>query len=915
MVVLTALDLEYAAVRERLTDRRRHDHPAGTVFEVGRLPDGSGRIALGFTGEGNTGAAVVADRAIAMFSPRAVFLVGVAGALRDDIGLGDVVVATKVYAYHGGSAQPDGFRSRPRSWEIPHHLDQLARHVYHTGGWATGFPAPPRVHFRPIAAGEVVLNSRTDPLYRHLRETYGDAVAIEMEGAGVAQAAHLNDATPVLVVRGISDRTDGAKAAADDAGWQPRAARHAAAFALAVAAEVGRTTTGSSAVPVSHGLPMSGGLFVGRSTHLTWLDEVLLTDSDRPKVAVLTGMAGVGKTALALTWAHRAAAQFPDGVLHVAARGFGPDPPLTAKDILARFLRALGRERAAERGSVDERSALLRTTLSGRRMLVVVDNAASIEQVRPLLPGTPECAVLITSRNRLGGLAVRHGARILDVDRLSTDQAEKLLSATIGARAAADPDHVTRLAARCAGLPLALRIAAEMVTSRPTHDLAALVTDLTDTTDPVEALDTGDDPHSAVRTVFSWSYTALAPATATAFRRLGLHPGNAFGLPAAAALLDTPHRDTRATLRALTTAHLLIESGPNRWEIHDLLRAYARDLAALTDPEADRSAAVHRMFDVYLHTADAAGRILLPYRVRFPLDGTAPPAPGFTDRRAALRWFDLEHTNLVDIGRIPDPDLDRRRWLLAFTLRDYFFLSKYWDGWIDSHRLALVGCRRLGDRTAEAITRNNLGRALLESGRAQEGELQYTRARHLFEDVDDEPGIADCLINLASLLRHRGEYTAALADQRTAFAVYERHGLPRRAAIALRSIARTEAAQGRLDEAATHATEALDRFVNLDLDMDIAQTLNTLAGIHQSAGDIAAAEKAAHNALDYATRAGSDHERARALHRLGTAAATDGRTDLARRHLTDALDILRRLGAVAADAVATDLADLNGDGC
>jgi adenosylhomocysteine nucleosidase len=144
VVVLAALDLEYAAVRERLIDPRRHDHPAGTVFEVGRLPGGFGPIALGVTGEGNTGAAVVADRAIAMFCPRALVLVGVAGALRDDIGLGDVVVATKVYAYHGGSAQPDGFRSRPRSWEIPHHLDQLARHVHHTGRWMTDFPAPPR---------------------------------------------------------------------------------------------------------------------------------------------------------------------------------------------------------------------------------------------------------------------------------------------------------------------------------------------------------------------------------------------------------------------------------------------------------------------------------------------------------------------------------------------------------------------------------------------------------------------------------------------------------------------------------------------------------------------------------------------------------------------------------------------------
>jgi 8-oxo-dGTP diphosphatase len=254
IVILTALDLEYQSVRRLLSSPRRRDHPAGTVFEIGRLPGGNGLIALATTGEGNAAAAILAERAIAMFSPLALMFVGVAGALRDSIALGDVVVATKVYAYHGGEARPDGFMPRPRSWEISHRLDQAARHVHRAGSWIRllehGPPRPaPAVHFKPVAAGEVVLNSREGSLATRLRRSYGDAVAIEMESAGAAQAAHLNDRLPVLSVRGISDRADGAKHEADRESWQPVAAANAAAFALAVGAELCVPTDGGQPMP------------------------------------------------------------------------------------------------------------------------------------------------------------------------------------------------------------------------------------------------------------------------------------------------------------------------------------------------------------------------------------------------------------------------------------------------------------------------------------------------------------------------------------------------------------------------------------------------------------------------------------------------------------------------------------------
>lgn len=251
VLMLTALELEYQAVRAHLAGLQGRTHREGTRFETGRLPGGAGEVAIGVTGAGNLAAAVLAERGITTFAPRALLFVGVAGALKDDINLGDIVVATKTYAYHGGKDGDEGFADRPAAWPAPHELEQLARHISRTRSWA-GYLATqphdnlPAVHFRPIAAGEVVLNSRDTALARQLRGTYNDAVAIEMESAGAAQAGHLNRSLPVLTIRGISDKADGAKDAADAARWQPAAAAHAAAFAIALAAEITARPPGES---------------------------------------------------------------------------------------------------------------------------------------------------------------------------------------------------------------------------------------------------------------------------------------------------------------------------------------------------------------------------------------------------------------------------------------------------------------------------------------------------------------------------------------------------------------------------------------------------------------------------------------------------------------------------------------------
>jgi 8-oxo-dGTP diphosphatase len=240
VVVLTALNLEYEAVRARLTGLRVHRHAAGTRFEVGRVGSGGCRVAIGLVGKGNHPAAVLAERAIAEFSPVAVLFAGVAGALWPSIQLGDVVVASQVYAYHGATDEDDGLKARPRAWEMAHHAAQLVQHLTRSGTWVTDIAegVVPRIHFGPIAAGEVVQDATMSDQARWVRQHYNDALAIEMEGAGVAQAGHLNRAMPVVVIRGISDRADGTKTVTDSAKWQPRAAAHAAAFAVALAQEL-----------------------------------------------------------------------------------------------------------------------------------------------------------------------------------------------------------------------------------------------------------------------------------------------------------------------------------------------------------------------------------------------------------------------------------------------------------------------------------------------------------------------------------------------------------------------------------------------------------------------------------------------------------------------------------------------------
>lgn len=464
--------------------------------------------------------------------------------------------------------------------------------------------------------------------------------------------------------------------------------------------------------------------FTGREPELTGLASLAGQEAAAVVITAIDGVAGIGKTALAVHFAHRAAPAFPDGQLFVNLRGFDPEhPPLDPEEVLARFVRALGAGPAQLPVDPDELAGMYRSQLSGRRVLVVLDNAATAGQVRPLLPGTVGCVAIVTSRNRLSGLVAVDGAQRLTLDMLPPGEATALIAQAAGdERAAADPTATRRLAELCGRLPLALRITADRAAAHPYLSMADLADELAAERDRLDVLAT-DEQVSQVRAVFSWSYWALAPAPARAFRLLGLHPGQDISTAAAAALIDTPVPQTRQLLRILTGGHLLEETGRERYQFHDLVRVYAAECAKASEPEARQAAAIRRLLTWYLHAADAFGRIFNPDNQHLAL-GLPPPAsrpPVFTTHRQAWDWAESELANLAPIIRqAPTAGDDVLAWKLPATFMIIFDLLGRMGDLIPGLRSALVVSRRLSDRTAEARVLITLAEAYLNVAKPEE---------------------------------------------------------------------------------------------------------------------------------------------------------------------------------------------------
>ncbi|WP_433233386.1 ATP-binding protein [Micromonospora sp. CA-248260] len=650
--------------------------------------------------------------------------------------------------------------------------------------------------------------------------------------------------------------------------------------------------------------------FVNRVAELRALDRLTGDDDARVTLSVITGTAGVGKTSLALRWAHRARHRFPDGQLYANLRGYDPGEPTRPEVVLDRFLRALGVPPAAVPADPEDREALYRSRLADRRVLLVLDNAATARQVRPLLPGSDTCLTIVTSRSMLSGLVTRDGGRRLTLPMLTEDDAVALLhGVTADHRAGDDPAELVELARLCARLPLALRIAAERAASRPFMPLGDLIQDLRDESALWDALTAEDDEEAdAVRTVFAWSYRGLGTTAARLFRLLGLHPGPDVSVPAAAALAGVPAAEVRQPLDALVTAHLVEQHAPARYHLHDLLRAYAVDQVRQFEGEEDRRHALRRVLEWYLHSADAALAQSLPFNRTVALDPPAGVVPlAFAGPAEADAWFDVERDNLVAATRTAaEADAPRVAWQLAAILRSVFMHRNAFDGWFTTARIGLAAARSLGDRRGEAEALESLGKAHFQARQLNEAAEHHRAALAIRRDIGDEHGTAVSVNALGLLgLRHR-RLTDALAHFTDALARFERLGNRRWQALLLSNLAETRYELGE----PARAVELLDRALAVQREIaDRGQEGNSLFFLSMALrelGRIGEAEAAIERALAIAEDAGSPVWLAHWLVEQARVLRASGRPAEALEAVHRAAMIQRRLGDRSREAMALD---------
>jgi tetratricopeptide (TPR) repeat protein len=628
--------------------------------------------------------------------------------------------------------------------------------------------------------------------------------------------------------------------------------------------------------------------FVGRETELAELDRLLDRVSWKAPGAVVIsamgGTAGVGKTALAVQWAHQVAADFPDGQLYVNLRGYDPRQPVPAADALAEFLRALGVPNEDIPAETAERSAWFRSLLARRRMLIVLDNASEVEQVRPLLAGSSGCVTLVTSRDALVGLVARDGAVRLDLDLLPPPDAMTLLRTLIGTRVDADPDAAGALAASCARLPLALRVAAELAAARPAASLAELAGELADRQRRLELLDVAGDPHTGIRGVLSWSYQHLDDEAARLFRRLGLHPGPDLDLYAAAALVGTDPGSVRRMFDALVSAHLIQPAVAGRYAMHDLLSAYAHELAGEEEGDGERQAALARLSAYYLHAAAAAMDILFPAerhrrpRIPPPPTGTPPLASAVQARQ----WLDGERANLAAIASCAAAHGQPGQAIqLSAIVARYLAGGGHFPEAFAVHGCAREAAAALGDRAAEAAALSNLSQLDLHHGHIRQATDRLREALALFREAGDRAGEARALHNLATVEAQEGAYQQATDHHQQALELYLALGNRTGAARALHGLSNVDLRTGHYERAGDSLRRALMLCQETGDRVNEAYVLANLGDLDLRLGDHANAESRLARALVLFREAGDRTGEAYALTNLGIVQLRQGYGPLA----------------------------------
>jgi DNA-binding SARP family transcriptional activator/tetratricopeptide (TPR) repeat protein len=639
-------------------------------------------------------------------------------------------------------------------------------------------------------------------------------------------------------------------------------------------------------------LPPRLGVFAGRGDELTHATALIDEHDPRPGAVVITGMAGVGKTAFAVHWAHQLADRFPDGQLYLNLRGFDPaGSPMTASEALRSLLELLGVAPRSMPEGVDAMAALYRGLVATRRILLVLDNARLATQVRPLLPGNAGCLVVVTSRNLLTGLLALDGARSFPLDVLTTSGARALLARRIGEqRTAAEPEAAREIATLCARLPLALAIAAARCATRPAFSLAAMVAALQGRAGRLDTLSAGDDDSAAnVRDVFSWSYEALSPRAARLFRLVALHPGADVTAAAIASLAGLTRSEIEAPLSELITANLLIEQLPgSRFHCHDLLRSYADELTRRFDTPAAQSAARYRLLDYYTHTAHSSALVLNPQRQALDLVPAPPARPGTApevalDRQTASTWFAAEHHTLLEVSsHALAHGLPEHAWLLGWALDTYLYRSGQWQDMLTVHTTALQAAEQLGDPVRQAQSHRYVGGAYSVLGRQDEAVHHFTAALTIFRAEELLSGQADCYVSLGIAASAEGRSPDSIRHLRQALAIYQQLGDHVGHATALANLAREHGIAGEHDTAIALNDEALVRWAELGERHAQANCHDNLGYSYHHTGEHRKAVEHYQVAVETFGELGDSISEATALDRLGDAHAAAGETAAAR---------------------------------
>jgi tetratricopeptide (TPR) repeat protein/transcriptional regulator with XRE-family HTH domain len=684
-----------------------------------------------------------------------------------------------------------------------------------------------------------------------------------------------------------------------------------------------------SAALVPRQLPAPTRHFSGRASELALLDELFQTaqprhapgseyghreyeDKGAPgrsqesdyehgmSVAVLCGPGGVGKTALAVHWAHRVAAHYPDGQLFVNLRGFDPaGTPVAADEALRGFLDALQIPAQQVPVGLDAQAALYRSATATKRLLVVLDNAREAEQVRPLLPAGADCAVLITSRDPLAALVAAEGIRPVALDLFGPAQARELLIARLGAaRVEAERHAADRLLELCAGLPLAINIVAARAATRPRLSLGAQVEQMQAARSRLDALSTGDQS-TDVRAVFSWSYRLLSAGAMRAFRLLGLHPGATVGERAAVSLLGLAANEVHGLLDELVRAHLLACHTDSRYAMHDLIRAYAAELATAVGEDAECDSALLRVLEHYVCSAQDATALLNArsetVRREPAIAGVRPER--FADYDEAMAWCEAERACLI--GAVADADAAGHAihaWQLASALTTYLDRRSLWAELAEVQRIALAAARRREDARGEASSLRGLGRACMRL-RAYTVSGEYLRrALDIYTALGDLSGLAHTNHDLALASEQEGEQERALGYAVRALELFQAVGDRSVQANACNTVGWFYAMNGQYDQALEQCRRALALYGDVDDSAsEVAGTWDSLGLVYHRLGDFQAAAAAYQRAIDLYRKASDRYYEAGTLVRLGDTQSAAGDHETARAVREQALAILDEL--------------------